>query len=79
MRIVSYADEPGYRGTPSFVSLRDGWPRFLLHDAVSNEHWGRLYDDFPEFQFALLDGDEVLAEETRSRSPGCRPSGVTRS
>ena len=62
MRIVSYADEPGYRGSPSFVALRDGWPRFLLHDAVSNEHWGRLYDDFPEFQFALLDGNEVLAE-----------------
>ncbi len=25
-------------------------------------NWGRLYSDFPEFQVALVDGDELLAE-----------------
>ena len=25
-------------------------------------YWGRLYTDFPEFQVALVDGDELLAE-----------------
>lgn len=27
-----------------------------------NLYWGRLYTDFPEFQVALVDGDELLAE-----------------
>ena len=27
-----------------------------------NLYWGRLYTDFPDFQVALVDGDELLAE-----------------
>jgi GNAT superfamily N-acetyltransferase len=38
------------------------WPEFLLHDAISNRYWNRLYTDFPDFQFVLVDGDEVIAE-----------------
>jgi GNAT superfamily N-acetyltransferase len=38
------------------------WPQYLLHDAVSNRYWARLYTDYPEFQFALVDGDELVAE-----------------
>jgi GNAT superfamily N-acetyltransferase len=38
------------------------WPQFLLHDHVANRYWDRIYTDFPEFQFALVDGDELLAE-----------------
>jgi GNAT superfamily N-acetyltransferase len=49
------------------VPLPDGrlegiWPEFLLHDAVSNRYWNRIYGDFVEFQFALVDGDDLLAE-----------------
>jgi GNAT superfamily N-acetyltransferase len=62
MRIVTYADEPWYREAPSFVALRDAWPRYLLHDEVSNRYWGNLFTDFAEFQFALVDEDRVLAE-----------------
>jgi GNAT superfamily N-acetyltransferase len=38
------------------------WPRFLLNDAISNRYWNRIYTDYPEFQFALYDGDELVAE-----------------
>jgi len=38
------------------------WPRFLTKDRVSNRYWNRLYDDFPEFQFVLLDGAHAVAE-----------------
>ena len=27
-----------------------------------NLYWDRLYTDFPDFQVALVDGDELLAE-----------------
>jgi GNAT superfamily N-acetyltransferase len=42
----------------------DPWPEFIHHDDVVNERWGRLYDDFPEFQLALLDEErnEVLGK-----------------
>jgi len=38
------------------------WPQFLLNDAISRRYWNRLYSDFPEFQFAIHDGDELVAE-----------------
>ncbi|HEV3403677.1 MAG TPA: hypothetical protein VG073_05275, partial [Gaiellaceae bacterium] len=62
MRIVSFAEEPWYREAPSFAALREAWPPFVRHDAVSNRYWGELYATFPEFQFALVEGEDVLAE-----------------
>lgn len=38
------------------------WPEFLRHDRMSNRYWNRLYTDFAEFQFLLVDGDSVLAQ-----------------
>jgi hypothetical protein len=40
------------------------WPEYNLHSDVANGYWGRLYDDFPDYQFVLYDDerDEVLAE-----------------
>jgi GNAT superfamily N-acetyltransferase len=46
------------------------WPEFLLHDAVSNRYWNRLYVDCAEFQFVLLDGDELVAEGNSLPVPG---------
>lgn len=39
------------------------WPAFLLHDAVVNRCWGRLFADFAGFQFCLLDpvDDQIMA------------------
>ena len=36
------------------------WPEFILHDAVANKWFFQLYDDFPEFQYWLLDGEEIV-------------------
>jgi len=38
------------------------WPEFLLHDAISNRYWNRLYTDFANFQFRLVEDGELLAE-----------------
>ncbi|HVU76378.1 MAG TPA: hypothetical protein VHC67_02260, partial [Gaiellaceae bacterium] len=56
MRFVSGAE------AASLERLQGAWPEFLLHDAVSNRYWNRLSDDFADFQFALVDGDRVVAE-----------------
>lgn len=60
MNLVPVLEE--VRATPSFAALRRAWPEYLLHDALSNEFWGRLYTERAAFQFALVDGDEVVAE-----------------
>lgn len=60
MKIVQVSEE--LRGSPAFSRLRRAWPAIVFHDAVSNEHWSRLYDERPEFQFALVDDGELLAE-----------------
>ena len=38
------------------------WPEFLLHDALSNRYWDSLYTEFPEYQFLLFEGDELIGE-----------------
>jgi hypothetical protein len=50
------------RAKPSFQELRRAWPEIVFHDAISNAHWGRLYDERPDFQFALVEERRVLAE-----------------
>jgi GNAT superfamily N-acetyltransferase len=62
------------RGSESFSQLRRGWPELVFHDAISNEYWGRLYEERPEFQFALVDEGRVVAEGNSIPVSG-RPSG----
>jgi GNAT superfamily N-acetyltransferase len=31
------------------------WPEFMLHDPVANNNWHRLYEDFAEYQFVIID------------------------
>lgn len=50
------------RASASFGTLRRAWPEIVSHDAISNQHWGRLYSERSEFQFALVEEGEVLAE-----------------
>jgi GNAT superfamily N-acetyltransferase len=38
------------------------WPVFLNNDAISRRYWERLYVDFPEYQFMLLEGQELIGE-----------------
>jgi GNAT superfamily N-acetyltransferase len=50
------------RASPAFDALRRGWPEIVFHDAISNEYWSRIYSERPEFQFALVEDGELLAE-----------------
>jgi GNAT superfamily N-acetyltransferase len=50
------------RASPAFDALRRGWPEIVFHDAISNEYWSRIYWERPEFQFALVEDGELLAE-----------------
>jgi hypothetical protein len=61
--IVRYADRPELWERIAALAT-DVWPEYNLHGDVLNQYWGRLYDDFAEFQFVLYDDelDEVLAE-----------------
>jgi len=36
------------------------WPEFMLHDPVSNRHWGKLGTRFSDFQFVLCDQDDQV-------------------
>jgi GNAT superfamily N-acetyltransferase len=54
--------DPEIRDSESFGELRRAWPEIVFHDEISNANWGRLYEERPEFQFALVDDDRVLAE-----------------
>ena len=60
MKIVPVDAE--IRASPTFEGLRRAWPEVVFHDAISNANWGRLYDERPEFQFALVEDGDVLAE-----------------
>jgi GNAT superfamily N-acetyltransferase len=53
---------PEIRSSAAFSEIRRAWPEIVLHDAISNAHWGRLYEERPEFQFVLVDDGELLAE-----------------
>ena len=59
MTIVRYADRPDLRERRSLSA--QVFPEFLLHHSLVH-YWNRLYTDCPEFQLALLDGSEVVAE-----------------
>jgi hypothetical protein len=61
MEIVTTSDHPDLDAR-SAASLRAGWPRFVLHDAVSNEHRDAVRKYFPRFDVLLVDGDDVLAK-----------------
>lgn len=59
------------------------WPEFMLHDAVANESWHHLSEEFLDFQFYVLDPttDEVLAQANTipfawDGDPGTLPDGV---
>jgi GNAT superfamily N-acetyltransferase len=60
MKIVPVDDE--IRASRGFQEIRRAWPEIVFHDAISNEHWSRLYSERPEFQFALVEDGELLAE-----------------
>ena len=60
IELVRYADRPDVR-----ERRRDElneFPEYMNHNAMGWRYWGRLYDDFPQFQLAALDGDDLVGE-----------------
>jgi GNAT superfamily N-acetyltransferase len=60
MRLVRYADDR------DLIARRDlsqqTFPEFMNHNEPGGRWWRSLYDRFPAFQLALLDGEEIVAE-----------------
>jgi GNAT superfamily N-acetyltransferase len=60
MEIHRYADRPDLRETRRTVL--NTFPEYMNHNAMGSRYWGRLYDEFPAFQLALVDGGTLAAE-----------------
>jgi GNAT superfamily N-acetyltransferase len=61
LRLVRYADRPDLRERRYEELVRSTFPEYLDHNEPGR-NWGRLYTDFSDFQVALVDGAELLAE-----------------
>ena len=62
VRVIRYVERPELWEDTGATSS-EVWPEYNRHGDVLNRYWGRLLEDFPEFQFVLCDErDEVLAE-----------------
>jgi GNAT superfamily N-acetyltransferase len=59
VKLVRYADRPDLRERRDLAA--QVFPEFLFHHRLASL-WERLYTDFGQFQLALLDGDELVAE-----------------
>jgi hypothetical protein len=60
-RVVTVAQQPDLEAV-LVAADRDAYPPFLMHSAFA-DLWPSIYEEFPEYQFALLDSqtDTVLA------------------
>jgi hypothetical protein len=70
--VVRYSDRPELWDRLAGLGA-EVWPEYNLHGEFINRYWGRLYDDFPEWQFVLFDADargSVRAQGSRRRAHG---------
>ena len=62
MNVVRYADRPDLRARRYEELTKPTFPEYMNNNEPGDLYWDRLYTDFPDFQVALVDGDELLAE-----------------
>lgn len=62
MKLVRYADRPDLRERRYEELSARTFPEFMHHNEPGGRYWSRLYDEFPDFQVALVEGDELVAE-----------------
>jgi GNAT superfamily N-acetyltransferase len=62
LKLVRYADRPDLRERRYEELSGVTFPEYMHHNAMGWRFWSRLYSDFPSFQVALVDADELLAE-----------------
>jgi GNAT superfamily N-acetyltransferase len=80
VKLVRYADHPELRDVRFAVLSQPTFPEYMHHNVPGGRYWGRLYDEFPDFQLGLVDGDELVAElhsvpTAWDGTPGDLPSG----
>ena len=62
MKVVRYADRPDLRERRFEELSKRTFPTFMHYNEPGGKYWSRLYDEFPDFQVALVEGDELVAE-----------------
>ena len=62
MRLVRYADRPDLLEIRFETLSRRTFPAYMHHNEPGGRYWARLYDDHPDLQLALVDGDALVAE-----------------
>jgi GNAT superfamily N-acetyltransferase len=60
LKLVRYADRPELLDRRERLS--GSFPTYMHHNEPGGRYWRRLYDEHPDFQLGLLDGDELVAE-----------------
>jgi hypothetical protein len=58
---------------PAWEAVKDVLPEYNNHGDVLNRYWPRLVDERPDFQFHVVEGDDILA---RARSIPIRWDGT---
>jgi GNAT superfamily N-acetyltransferase len=62
MNLVRFADRPDLLEIRFATLAGVTFPEYMHNNVPGNKYWGRLYEDHPDFQLALLDGPELVAE-----------------
>jgi GNAT superfamily N-acetyltransferase len=62
VKLVRYADRPDLRERRFEELSGVTFPEFMHHNDPGGKYWGRLYEDFPDFQVALIEGEQLVAE-----------------
>jgi GNAT superfamily N-acetyltransferase len=62
MELVRYSDRPDLREIRLETLSKQTFPEFMHHNQSGTRFWGRLYDEHPGYQLALLDGTDLVAE-----------------
>jgi hypothetical protein len=62
MSLVRYADRPDLLELRYDELTKRTFPDYMNHNEPGDLYWERLYTDFPDFQVAVVEGDDLLAE-----------------
>jgi GNAT superfamily N-acetyltransferase len=62
VKLVRYADRSDLREIRYERLSKRTFPVYMHHNQTGAKYWGNLYETHPDFQLALLDGEELVAE-----------------
>ena len=62
MNVVRYVDREDLMARRYEELTKPTFPEYMNQSEAGDLYWGRLYSDFADFQVALVEGDDLLAE-----------------